>query len=306
MIFGGSRAEVGGTGFFKLSGSGNDFLALADPTGQAPAPTPEQIRAWCRRGVSLGADGLFLLRRSAEGEEGRVVMEYWNADGLPADLCLNGTRCAAQLAFHLGWADGRVRIATAAGEVSAVQLDPTRIAVELPGGIDSPPPRPREVTLEALGQAWTGWAITVGVPHLVLVWPAGLGAAPVVPLGRALRLHDAFTPAGTNVSFVRFPAANRLEIRTYERGVEDETLSCGTGVLAAAAVGVHLGQARLPLAVLTQGGFELAVSAASGDALGEALGEASGGWSLAGDARIVAAGDLLAAAEIAPPPPAWS
>jgi diaminopimelate epimerase len=89
-----------------------------------------------------------------------------------------------------------------------------------------------------------------------------------------------------------------MEIRTYERGVEDETLSCGTGVLAAAAVGLHLGLAALPLTVLTQGGFELAVSGGPDGSCGS--------WSLAGDARVVAAGDLLAAAEIEPSPPAWS
>jgi diaminopimelate epimerase len=276
--------------FFKLSGSGNDFLALADPTGEASAPAAEQIHAWCRRGVSLGADGLFLLRRPA-GEPGRVVMEYWNADGLPADLCLNGTRCAAQLAFHLGWAGEGVRIATAAGEVGARRLDGTRIAVELPAPAESP----REVSLEVGSETWTGWAITVGVPHLLLVWPESLGGAPVVPLGRPLRFHPAFAPAGTNVSFVRFPERERMEIRTYERGVEDETLSCGTGILAGAAVGLHIGRASLPLTVLTQGGFELQV--ASGPA---------GTWTLSGDARVVAEGDLLAAAELEPPPPAWS
>jgi diaminopimelate epimerase len=277
------------TGFFKLSGSGNDFLALADPTGKAPAPGEAEIRAWCRRGVSLGADGLFLLRRGAGG--GRTTMEYWNADGLPADLCLNGTRCAAQLAFHLGWAGERARIATAAGEVEGRRLDGDRIAVDLP----RPTEPPREVRLEALGQSWTGWSITVGVPHLVLVWPESLATVPVVALGRPLRHDPAFAPAGTNVDFVRFPAPGRMEIRTYERGVEDETLSCGTGVLAGAAVGLHLGLARLPLAVLTQGGFELGVSEG-----------AAGAWSLSGDARVVATGDLLPAAAVEPNRPAWS
>src|SRR5947208_7945358 len=148
------------TRFYKLSGSGNDFLALAEP---AETPGPETIRAWCRRGVSLGGDGLFLLRRA----EGGATMEYFNSDGYAADLCLNGTRCAAQLAFHLGWAEGAVRIATAAGEVAARRLDDTRIAVEL----SAPAERPREVILEVDARAWTGWAITVGVPHLVPVWP---------------------------------------------------------------------------------------------------------------------------------------
>lgn len=282
------------TRFFKVSGSGNDFLALAEP---AEAPPPERIRAWCRRGVSLGADGLFILRRHPhpgpllEGEgEKRVTMEYFNADGLPADLCLNGTRCAAQLAFHLGWADRTARIETGAGTFSARRLDETRTAVDLPFPTDEP----RERTVEVDGAPHTGFFLLIGVPHFVLLRPEGLGGEPVVPLGRALRRHSAFAPAGTNVSFVRFPEQHRMEIRTYERGVEDETLSCGTGVLAGAAIGLKLGQAALPLRVATQGGFELEVD---GD-------PRAGRWSLAGDARVVAEGELLpgAGAEAVLPP----
>ncbi|HXO19671.1 MAG TPA: diaminopimelate epimerase [Thermoanaerobaculia bacterium] len=274
------------TRFFKLSGSGNDFLALAQTAETSEEPSPERIRAWCRRGVSLGADGLFVLRRAPEG----VAMDYWNADGRPADLCLNGTRCAAQLAFQLGWGEGTVKVATPAGGFSARRLDGSRIALDLPAPAE--PPRPLELEVE--GRTLAGWAVTVGVPHFVLVWPESLERAPVVPLGRLLRFHPALGAAGANVDFVRFPRPGRMEIRTYERGVEDETLSCGTGVLAGAAAGLALGLAALPLAVLTQGGFELEVG-------GEA-----GSWSLAGDARVVAEGELLAAAEEGPPPPAWS
>jgi diaminopimelate epimerase len=273
------------TRFYKLSGSGNDFLALAEP---AETPGPETIRAWCRRGVSLGGDGLFLLRREAGG----VVMDYFNADGYPAGLCLNGTRCAAQLAFHLGWARGTVRLRTGAGEVAARRLDASRVAVDLP----VPAEPPREMTVEAEGASWTGHRLLVGVPHFVLLWPEGLETAPVRELGRALRYHPVFGPPGTNVNFVRFPSQERMEIRTYERGVEDETLSCGTGVLASSAVGVFLGKARLPLRVTTQGGFELEVA---GDLQG-------GRWSLAGDARVIAEGDLLAGALASPAPPPWA
>ena len=115
--------------------------------------------------------------------------------------------------------------------------------------------------------------------------------------GAALRRHRRFGPAGANVNFVRFPPSGRperMEIRTFERGVEDETLACGTGVLAGAAVGLHLGAARLPLAVLTQGGFRLAV------------GQRGAGWSLAGDARLIADGDLHAETAGGPPPALWS
>src|SRR5215213_2345877 len=110
------------THFYKVSGSGNDFLALAEPF---ETPAPETIRAWCRRGVSLGADGLFVLRRAGGG----ASMEYFNSDGYPADLCLNGTRCAAQLAFHLGWAEGTVQVTTGAGAFAGRRLDEGRIAV---------------------------------------------------------------------------------------------------------------------------------------------------------------------------------
>jgi diaminopimelate epimerase len=273
------------TRFYQLSGSGNDFLALVEPWD---APSPERIRAWCRRGVSLGADGLFILRRA----EGGATMDYFNADGLPADLCLNGTRCAAQLAFHLGWAEGRVRLRTGAGSVAARRLDDARTAVELPAPAEPPEP----LTVEAGGASHAGWRIVVGVPHFVLHWPGGLETAPVQSLGAEIRHHPAFGAAGTNVDFVRFPERDRMEIRTFERGVEDETLSCGTGVLAGAAAGLALGRGRLPLRVDTQGGFELLVD---GD-------PAAGSWSLAGDARVVAEGEILSGAAAAPPPPAWA
>ncbi|HYO12444.1 MAG TPA: diaminopimelate epimerase [Thermoanaerobaculia bacterium] len=272
------------TRFFKVSGSGNDFLALAEP---GETPPPERIRTWCRRGISLGADGLFILRR----REGGVGMDYFNADGLPADLCLNGTRCAAQLAFHLGWAEAAARIDTGAGGIGARRLDENRTAIDLP----FPAEEPRERTVEVDGEPHAGFFLLIGVPHFVLHQPEGLGDAPVVPLGRALRHHPAFAPEGTNVNFVRFPEQHRMEIRTYERGVEDETLSCGTGVLAGAATGLKLGRAALPLRVTTQGGFELEVG---GD-------PKAGRWSLAGDARVVAEGELLPGAGVGAALPPW-
>jgi len=267
------------TFFYKVSGGGNDFLALAEPDA---APPPERIRAWCRRGVSLGADGLFTLRRTAAG----AAMDYFNADGLPADLCLNGTRCAAQLAFHLGWAEGTVTVRTAAGEVPARRIDDSRIAVELP----APAGPPRSLTVDAGGTSWAGHFLTVGVPHFVLPWPGELEQAPVRELGAEIRRHPAFGPPGANVNFVRFPAPDRMEIRTFERGVEDETLSCGSGIMASAAVGLETGRAKLPLQVATWGGFELEVD---GDL-------SHGKWSLGGDARVVAEGDLLPGALVSP------
>lgn len=281
------------TPFLKVSGSGNDFIALAEP---ATDPAPESIRAWCRRGISLGADGLFTLRRAAGGAGGdggaepAVAMDYFNADGHRAELCLNGTRCAGQLAFHLGWAAGGVvAVRTAAGSFRARRLDAARVALEI--AAETTEPRQLALDVGSVGDAGGavrhGYALRVGVPHLLLPWTGELDAAPVVELGRLLRHHAAFQPAGTNVNFVRIADGHRVAIRTYERGVEDETLSCGTGAVAAALLGIALGSLAYPVTVLTRGGFALTVDRDAG----------SGCLTLAGDARVVATGEILEGAE---------
>ena len=116
------------TEFFRLSGGGNDFLALAEPRR---APTPEEVRAWCARGLSLGADGLFVLRRTPAG----VDMEHFNPDGRPAALCINGTRCAARLAFELEWARDELVVETGAGPVPARRSAASEIALTLPAPV---------------------------------------------------------------------------------------------------------------------------------------------------------------------------
>ncbi len=278
------------TAVYKVSGGGNDFLALAGPERE---PSADEIRSWCARGLSFGADGLFTLEPIDAGD---VRMRYWNADGRPAALCINGTRCAARLALHLGWSAGRFRVSTDAGAFEARAVAPTEIALELP----APDELPRKRTLDVPGQTLEGWFVSVGVPHLVLVWPDSLAEAPVGRLGAALRAHAEFQPGGTNVDFVRFPSPHRLEIRSFERGVEAETLACGTGVLAATAVGLQLNLARLPLAASTLGGFELTVD-------GQTVDSGVRNWSLAGDARILGTIDLTPEAGLPPPPaPRWS
>jgi len=274
--------------YFKVSGGGNDFIALIEPER---LPSAGEIAAWCRRGVSLGADGLFVLRRDTAGAR----MDYFNADGRPAALCINGTRCAARLAFEMGWAGDQLTITTGAGPLRARRSGATAVGLEL----GPPADPPRELAAQAAGQSYRGHFLEVGVPHFVLLWPESLARAPVAELGPVLRRHAVFGERGANVDFVRFPRPERLEIRTFERGVEAETLACGSGVLAAAATGVALGIARLPLTASTGGGFEMEVE-----------GEAAGGrivrWSLAGDARILARGTIQADASAAPAAPIWS
>lgn len=274
------------TQFFKLSGSGNDFVALPEPVSP---PAGELIRGWCRRGTSLGADGVFTLHRAPGG----VEMAYFNADGRPADLCLNGTRCAAQLAFHLGWAEERVEVLTAAGAVRAERRGSDQVALELPNGSAEPEP----LTVEIEGTAWSGYRRQVGVPHFILPWEGDLGTAPVRRLGSAIRRHPAFAPRGTNVNFVQFAGPGALRLRTFERGVEDETLSCGSGIVASALTGLALGRLTLPVEVETEGGFLLRVEGGEGGALGSIR--------LIGDARVVARGELLPEAALPSRPPSW-
>lgn len=273
-----------------VSGGGNDFLALLEPERD---PTAAEIAAWCARGLSLGADGVFTLRRL--GDE-RVAMTYWNADGREAALCINGTRCAGRLALARGWGGELLVIETGAGPLRARAAGATEVALELP----APDSLPRRHQLATLAGEVAGWFVTAGVPHFVVPWPRTLADCPVASLGAELRRHPEFGAGGTNVDFVRFPARDRLEIRSFERGVEAETLACGTGVLAAVAVGLMLDQLALPVRALTRGGFELEVA-------GETVDASPSRWSLAGDARILGEIELGAEASLPPPPPPrWS
>ncbi len=272
-----------------VSGGGNDFLALVEPERD---PTPAEIAAWCTDGVSIGADGLFTLVRTADG----AAMSYWNADGRPAALCVNGTRCAARLALELGWGESGITVATGGGPLRAERRGATAIALELP----APEKLPRRLRVELVEHAVDGWFVTIGVPHFVVRWPQSLAACPVDRLGPMLRRHPDFGAAGTNVDFVRFPSRHELEIRSFERGVEAETLACGTGVLAAVAVGLQLDLAKLPLVARTLGGFELTVE-------GTTVDSAPSRWTLAGDARLLATIELTPEAAHPPPPtPRWS
>ena len=272
------------TRFFKLSGGGNDFIALAEPAEDPPAAS---ITAWCRRGISEGADGVFLLER----EPGAVRMRHFNADGTAAELCVNGTRCAARLAFELGWATDEVRITTDAGSLVASRAAAGAVSLEMmaPSGTA----RPLELTLD--DATWHGWYLIVGVPHLVLFWDRPMAEAPVSTVGRSLRWHADLAPDGANVDFVSVSSAHDLELRTFERGVEAETLACGSGALAAAAVVLAQERAELPLTVLTKGGFRLVIEPA----------EQNGFWRITGDARLVASGELAVDAAIEAEAPGW-
>ena len=264
------------TEFYKLSGAGNDFLALVEPEAE---PSPDSIRAWCARGLSIGADGLFTLAREADGV---ARMIHYNADGGRAELCVNGTRCAARLAFHLGWAEEEITVRTDSGDIAAAGTGSSSVRLELPPPTETAKP----ATLELGDASVDCWRVRVGVPHLVIDWTEDLEAAPVAQLGPALRAHPTLGDAGANVHWVNFEGRHRFAIRSFERGVEAETLACGSGVLAATLVGTATDRVEPPLEAATRGGFAFEVQGATANGRWSS-------WSLAGDARLIARGELI-------------
>jgi diaminopimelate epimerase len=244
--------------FVKMHGAANDFVVVDHRTPFLPEPPDELFRRLCDRRRGVGADGVLLLERDPELD---FAMRYHNADGGVAEFCGNGARCLARFALERGLGrDGVVRFRSGAG-VQAARRTPVG-AIELHFGRVAAPGVPE--TLEAAGRAFTGRAIRVGVPHFV-VELADVGSVPVAEWGAALRWHAHFEPAGANIDFVeRVPAPDgagsaRVAMRTFERGVEAETLACGSGAMASALWAAQEG-GRSPIEVLTAGGDVLVVS----------------------------------------------
>jgi diaminopimelate epimerase len=271
--------------FYKMSGSGNDFVFIDDRHGDAgDLVTPGRIRDVCARGTGVGADGIVFVGPAPAGAD--IGIRYFNADGSLGELCGNATLCTVRLAPVLGIDAGAgLRIATDAGVMTA------RMAAGLPefdlgavSRVETEPP-----IEHAPGERRIGYAMA-GVPHLVVLVDA-VGDVDVAARGRALRSHAATGAAGANVNFVapargNGAAAGDWVMRTYERGVEGETLACGTGSVAASTLLRAWGlAARSPIRLWTQSGLPLDVTVhRSGEA-----------WSAAlrGEARLVFRGELI-------------
>ena len=238
------------TEFVKMSGCGNDFIALVEPAVGAVAEAPSAPGA-----AAASRSAPTACSRCAACEPGTVEMRYWNADGGEAALCLNGTRCAAQLAFHLGWSSERVIVRTGAGELVARQLDGGIVAVEAP--LPEPPTR-NDSGDRATARSPAG-SLGVGVPHFVCFRDQPVDEVPLDRWSPPLRHHRDLGAEGANVDFVEMRGRHDLTVRSFERGIEGETLACGTGVLATAAAALAGGLAELPMRALTRGGFTLEV-----------------------------------------------
>jgi diaminopimelate epimerase len=241
--------------FVKMTGSGNDFIVIDNRFGIVPLDgCRDFVRAACRRKLSAGADGVILVENDPECD---FAWRFFNADGSEAEMCGNGARCAARFARLLGIAQNdTLTFRTLAGKIRAV-VDGIRVRVQmtLPYGYEP------EIPVDAAERSLRVHFINTGVPHVVVFVdsPEALSRFDVFSVGRALRYHARFAPAGTNANFVTVLDPSRLKIRTYERGVEDETLACGTGSIAAALVAAARGLVRPPVRVETQSGETLVI-----------------------------------------------
>ncbi len=264
--------------FSKMSGSGNDFIIIDNREGIVDE---DLLRALivkvCARGISVGADGLILIEGS---EWANFKWRFFNADGSSAAMCGNGARCAARFAFLNGIAGRRLTFETDSGMILAEVIG-RRAKVQMPDPTDLI--LVRDIDLD--GSPVTLSSLRVGVDHVV-VKSGEMDDRALVETGRKIRFHSEFAPEGTNVNFVRRKADGTILNRTYERGVEGETLACGTGSASAALVMAETEGETSPIRVYTKIGTRLTIHFEKTEA-GDYY-----NLFLEGDARLVYTGEL--------------
>lgn len=263
--------------FHKMSGSGNDFIIIDNRDAVVTGvDLPRFVAKVCRRGMAVGADGLILVERSDTVD---FKWRFFNSDGSVAEMCGNGARCAARFAHLTGIAKAQMAFETLAGVISAqVRGDQVRIAMS----------DPRDLVLDDAVELNSGLIqlsrVNTGVPHAVIE-VAEVASVDVDAVGREIRFHSRFAPAGTNVNFIAPLEGSLWSIRTYERGVEGETLACGTGNVAAALVLAMRYKLASPVTLQTRSGSHLIVHfRREGDRFAEVA--------LEGDARVIYEGRL--------------
>ena len=239
--------------FWKMSGSGNDFIVIDNRDGIVPEDKMSHfVERACRRRESVGADGVIFVENSDNYDFG---WRFFNADGGEVEMCGNGGRCVARFAYLKGIAGKEMVFGTKVGPISAEVRDRVvKVLMPVPSGFV------RDIPFELDYREDWKWVdfINTGVPHVVAA-VEDLYDHPVTAQGMAIRYHPQFAPAGTNANFIKVSGPDRLEIRTYERGVENETLACGTGAIASALVCSARGLVNPPVKVKTRGGEELTI-----------------------------------------------
>ncbi len=238
--------------FVKMNGAGNDFILIDNRAGRIQL-SGEQIVRLCNRQRGIGADGLLLLKPSTSGRAD-WAWDFYNSDGSVADMCGNGARCFARFVQSVAPVKDRTSFETGAGIIAAT-FHGARVTINL----TAPHSLRLNEGIPAAGGKLTVHSLNTGVPHAVVFVPDA-DQAMVQALGAEIRYHDHFKPKGTNVNFVQVLGPNRIRVRTYERGVEGETLACGTGVTASALVSSRVHGFTAPVQVQVQGGDQLEVS----------------------------------------------
>jgi diaminopimelate epimerase len=238
--------------FTKMNGAGNDFI-LIDNRSQDIRLTPQQIARLCDRHRGVGADGIILLTPCVTGDAD-WAWDFYNNDGGSAEMCGNGARCFARYVRRLTGVDKAFSFKTRAGVISARFNKGDTVTVNL-----TAPQNLRREKISLSTSQHEIHSVNTGVPHAVL-FVADADKAMVQPVGSEIRYHPHFAPRGTNVNFVQVLGPNSIRVRTYERGVEGETLACGTGVTASALVASEIHNFKSPIQVQVQGGDTLEVS----------------------------------------------
>ena len=228
--------------FTKMNGAGNDFVLLDNRAGELRLTT-EQIARLCDRHRGVGADGVLILESAANGADFR--MRYYNADGGEAEMCGNGARCFARFADRTAGPRSQLSFETPAGVIGA-QLQGELVTLQMS--------EPQDLRLEPNGPSY----VDSGVPHVVVRVP-NVDDVDVRKEGAELRHNPLYAPRGANANFLEKRGEKSIAIRTYERGVEDETLACGTGVVASAVIFSALENVDGPIAVQVRGGDTLQV-----------------------------------------------
>jgi len=236
--------------FSKMNCAGNDFVMIDNRLGDLQL-APEQIVKICDRHRGVGADGVLVLERATNGADFR--MRYYNADGGEAEMCGNGARCFARYASRVAGPKEELSFETPAGVIGAtLQGEVVRLEMSEPTDLRL------GITVPLPNQQVAAHFVNSGVPHVV-VPVENLENVDVRALGSAIRHHELFAPKGANANFLKERGERQIAIRTYERGVEDETLACGTGVVASALIFAALKNVAGPIGVLVRGGNELQV-----------------------------------------------
>jgi diaminopimelate epimerase len=229
--------------FSKYSGCGNDFVMVDNRENTFPSQKKEFIAQVCHRAQGIGADGLILLEHSSKAS---FKMRYFNADGSEAEMCGNGIRCFGKFLLELGFPKQNTNIELGNRCIS-LSYKENLICVDM----CTPNDFRWDLTIPTKSHVFQGHYLDTGVPHVVVFVP-DLDSIDVFQIGKEIRHHSLFAPKGTNVNFVSFQNPRLLEIRTFERGVEAETLACGSGATAAALAVAHTQGLEGPFQVKTR------------------------------------------------------